>query len=155
MWLKTAKNSKTISGLKLRYSFGQTGHDQIGNVLYAQLYSATRLYGGSSGIFPSQLGNPDLSWETREESNLGLDFSLFKNRISLTVDAYKRINKDLLLPRALYNTTGFSSVQQNLGRVENKGLEFLLSVIPFNKAFKWTSSFNIAFQKNRVLELYL
>jgi len=148
------KNSKTISGLKVRYSFGQTGNDQIGNVLYAQLYSASRLYGGSSGIFPSQLGNPDLSWETREESNLGLDFSLFKNRIELTVDAYKRINKDLLLPRALYNTTGFSSVQQNLGKVENKGIELLLSVIPFNRGFKWKSSFNIAFQKNKLLELY-
>ena len=148
------KSSRAISDLKLRYSFGQAGNDQIGNVLYAQLYSATRLYGGGSGLFPSQLGNPDLTWETREESNLGLDLSLFKNRVSLTVDAYRKINKDLLLARSLYNTTGFSSVQQNLGKVENKGLEILLSVTPFDRAFKWTSSFNIAFQKNKVLELY-
>jgi TonB-dependent starch-binding outer membrane protein SusC len=148
------KSSRAISDLKLRYSFGQAGNDQIGNVLYAQLYSATRLYGGGSGLFPSQLGNPDLTWETREESNLGMDLSLFKNRVSLTVDAYRKINKDLLLARSLYQTTGFSSVQQNLGKVENKGLEILLAVTPFDGAFKWTSSFNIAFQKNKVLELY-
>lgn len=148
------KNSKVVSGLKLRYSFGQAGNDQIGNVLYAQLYSASRLYGGASGIFPSQLGNPDLTWETREESNLGLDLSLFKNKISLTVDAYKKINKDLLLSRSLYGTTGFTTVQQNLGKVENKGIEVLLAVSPFDRGFKWTSTFNIAFQENKVLELY-
>ncbi len=148
------KKSNTISALKIRYSFGQAGNDQIGNTLYAQLYSATRLYGGGSGIFPSQLGNPDLSWETREENNVGLDLGLFKNRILLTVDAYKKINKNLLVPRSLYNTTGFTTVQQNLGKIENKGIEFLLSVVPFDGKFKWTSSFNIAFQKNKVIELY-
>ncbi len=148
------KNLDEISELKLRYSFGQAGNDQIGNVLYAQLYGATRLYGNSSGIFPSQLGNPDLSWETREEHNLGLDLGLFKNRILFTADAYKRTNKDLLLPRSLYNTTGFTSITQNLGQVENEGLELLLAVKPFDGQFKWTSSFNIAFQRNKVTELY-
>lgn len=148
------KNSSTISAMKLRYSFGQAGNDQIGNVLYAQLYGATRLYGGGSGLFPSQLGNPDLTWETREESNVGLDLGLFKNRVSLTVDAYRKVNKDLLLERSLYGTTGFTVIQQNLGSMENKGVEILLSVIPFNRGFKWTSSFNIAFQKNKLLELY-
>jgi TonB-linked SusC/RagA family outer membrane protein len=148
------KNITAISDLKLRYSYGQAGNDQIGNVLYAQLYGATRVYGNSSGIFPSQLGNPDLSWETREENNLGMDLSLFKNRINLTVDAYIKKNRDLLLSRSLYFTTGFTSITQNLGAVENRGLEILLSVTPFEGAFRWTSSFNIAFQKNKVLELY-
>lgn len=151
---KFLKNVKAVSELKFRYSFGQAGNDQIGNVLYAQLYGATRLYGNSSGIFPSQLGNPDLSWENREENNIGLDIGLFKNRVSLTVDAYKRINKDLLLSRPLYNTTGFTSIQQNLGKMENKGLEFLLTVKPLDGKLKWTSSFNIAFQENKLLELY-
>ena len=148
------KKVKAISDLKFRYAFGQTGNDQIGNVLYAQLYSASRLYGNGSGIFPSQLGNPDLTWENREENNLGMDVSFLKNRISLTVDVYKRINKDLLLSRALYATTGFTSITQNLGKMENKGLEILLSVTPFAGKVKWTSTFNIAFQKNKVLELY-
>ncbi len=148
------RSVRAISDLKLRYSFGQAGNDQIGNVLYAQLYGATRLYGGGSGIFPSQLGNPDLTWENREEHNIGLDVAFLKNRISLTVDAYRRVNKDLLLSRSLYQTTGFSSITQNLGKMENKGLEILLAVTPFDGAFKWTSTFNIAFQKNKLLELY-
>ncbi len=148
------KNVDAIDDLKLRYSFGQAGNDQIGNVLYAQLYGATRVYGNGSGIFPSQLGNPDLSWETREEHNVGLDISLLKNRVSITIDAYRKLNKDILLSRALYNTTGFSSITQNLGAIENKGLELLVSVTPFKGAFRWTSTFNIAWQKNKVLELY-
>ena len=148
------KNVKAISGLKFRYSYGQAGNDQIGNTLYAQLYGATRLYGGGSGIFPSQLGNPDLTWETRVEHNLGMELSLFNNRVDLTTDVYKRTNNDLLLSRSLYQTTGFSTIQQNLGSVENTGLEILLAVRPFVGKFKWESSFNIAFQKNKVKELY-
>jgi hypothetical protein len=148
------KKVSAVTDLKLRYSFGQAGNDQIGDVLYAQLYGATRLYGNGSGIFPSQLGNPDLSWETREEQNIGIDLSLFNNRVSLTVDAYKKENEDLLLARSLYQTTGFGNITQNLGIVENKGIEVLLSVTPFNRALKWTSTFNIAFQKNKVQKLY-
>lgn len=147
-------NVNAISDLKLRYSYGQAGNDQIGNVLYAQLYGATRVYGNNPGIFPSQLGNPDLSWETREENNVGVDLSLFRGRVNLTVDAYIKKNKDLLLSRALYNTTGFTNITQNLGEIENKGLEILLAVTPFSGDFKWTSTFNIAFQKNEVKELY-
>jgi TonB-linked SusC/RagA family outer membrane protein len=148
------KNVSVINDLKLRYSFGQAGNDQIGNVLYAQLYGATRIYGNSSGIFPSQLGNPDLSWETREEHNVGLDLTVLDNRLTITVDAYRKLNKDILLSRALYNTTGFSSITQNLGQIENKGLELMVSIDPFKGAFKWRSSFNIAWQKNKVVELY-
>jgi TonB-linked SusC/RagA family outer membrane protein len=143
-----------LSDFKIRYSFGQAGNDQIGNVLYRQLYGASRVYGNGSAINPTQLGNPDLSWETREESNLGLDVAFFKNRLALTVDAYRKVNKNLLLSQSLYATTGFTSITRNLGAVENKGLEFLLSVRPFDRQFKWNSSFNITFQKNKILELY-
>jgi hypothetical protein len=72
----------------------------------------------------------------------------------LTIDAYRKVNKDLLLSRALYSTTGFTSITQNLGSVENKGLEILIAGTPFKGNFTWTSSFNIAFQKNQVLGLY-
>src|SRR4028119_64887 len=102
-----------LTDFKLRYSFGQAGNDQIGDVLFRPLYGSSRIYGGASAINPSQLGNPDLSWETREENNLGLDLAMFQNRLSLTVDAYRKVNKDLLLNRSLYGTTGFTSVTQN------------------------------------------
>lgn len=152
---KFLKNVDAISNFKIRYSFGQSGNDQIGNVLYAQLYGTARIYGNSSAINPTQLGNPDLSWETREEHNLGLDLSFFNNRLNFTIDAYSRLNKDLLLARSLYSTTGFSSIQQNLGAVENKGLEILVQGTPIKtRNFTWSSSFNISFQKNQVKYLY-
>jgi len=148
------KAVRQISELKLRYSFGQAGNDQIGNVLFRQLYGASRLYGGASAINPTQLGNPDLTWETREEHNIGLDLGMFKNRVVLTVDAYKKTNKDLLLSRSLYSTTGFSSITQNLGAIENEGLELLLQLVPIEGKFRWNTSFNIAFQRNKVKYLY-
>jgi TonB-linked SusC/RagA family outer membrane protein len=148
------KGVRQITDLKLRYSYGEAGNDQIGNVLFRQLYGATRLYGGQGAINPTQLGNPDLSWETRMEHNIGLDVSFFKNRLSLTADAYKKVNRDLLLSRSLYATTGFTSITQNLGAIENKGLELLLTATPIQRKFKWTTSFNIAFQANKVKELY-
>jgi len=140
--------------LKLRYSFGQAGNDQIGNTLFRQLYGASRVYGNGSALNPIQLGNPDLRWETREENNFGIDIGFLRNRITLTADAYRKVNKDLLLSRSLYSTTGYSSITQNLGSIENKGLEFMLQVTPFSGKVKWVSTFNIAFQKNKVLSLY-
>jgi TonB-dependent starch-binding outer membrane protein SusC len=148
------RNQNVVSDLKFRYAFGQTGNDQINNTLFRQLYGASRVYGNSGGLNPTQLGNPDLKWETREESNVGMDLGFLRNRITLVVDAYRRVNKDLLLSRSLYSTTGFTSITQNLGAVENKGLELMLKVVPFNRAFRWETSFNIAFQKNKVLSLY-
>ena len=148
------KNYKPLTDLKLRFSFGQAGNDQIGNTAFRQLYGASRIYGNNGGLNPIQLANPELRWEKREESNLGLDVAFFKNRLSLTVDAYRKVNRDLLLNRSLYSTTGYSSITQNLGAVENTGLEILLNVTPLAGAFKWTSSFNIAFQRNKVLSLY-
>ncbi len=148
------RDARFLTDFKLRYSFGQAGNDQIGNASFRPLYGTGRIYGGISAINPTQLGNPDLSWETREESNLGLDISMFENRLSLTADAYRRVNKDILLNRSLYSTSGFTSITQNLGAIENKGLELLISGKPLNGQFKWFTSFNIAFQKNKVLELY-
>ena len=143
-----------ISDLKLRYAFGQSGNDQIGNTPYQQLYGAARIYGNNGGLNPTQLGNPDLHWETVEENNVGLDLGFLRNRIVLTVDAYRKVTKDLLLGRSLYSTTGFSTITQNLGSLENKGIEILLEGTPFNGAFKWKTAFNIAFQKNKLLSLY-
>ena len=148
------KNITAISDLKFRYSFGQAGNDQIGNTLFRQLYGPARLYGNQGGLNPTQLGNPDLRWETREEHNLGMDLSLFRNRLSFTADAYRKVNKDLLLSRTLYSTTGYGGITQNLGSIENKGLELQIEGKPLDRVFKWNSSFNIAFQTNKVLSLY-
>lgn len=148
------KPVRIISDLKLRYGFGQAGNDQIGNTPYQQLYGASRIYGNSGGLNPTQLGNPDLKWESVEENNVGLDLGLWRNRVVLTVDAYRKVTKDLLFTRSLYSFTGYTGITQNLGSLENKGIEFLLEVNPFTGPFTWRSAFNIAFQKNKMLSLY-
>ena len=148
------KDMKSISELKFRYSYGESGNDQLGNFASRQLYGATNVYNNNPTINPSQLGNPDLTWETRSEHNFGLDLGLFRNRISLTFDAFNRVNKNLLLDRSLYSTTGFSSITQNAGAVRNRGLEFLIRVKPFDGEFKWESSFNITFIDNEITKLY-
>ena len=147
-------NSKTVSDLKLRLSYGQNGNDNIGNFASRGLYGSGRVYNGASGLTPTQLANPDLTWEVRKEVNVGLDVGLFNNRIVLVFDAYRRINDEILLNRPIYPSTGFTSVSQNLGQVENKGLEFLLNTVNIDGEFKWKTSFNISFERNTIKALY-
>jgi TonB-linked SusC/RagA family outer membrane protein len=145
-----------FNNLVLRASWGRTGNDQIGNFDSRGLYGgASRIYNNGSAITPSQLGNPDLRWETREEVNLGLDFAFFKNRINGSIDVYDRRNKDLLLGRPIYSINGFTSVTQNLGEVQNKGIEFALNVdVVKTTNFRWQSRFNIAYVHNELKKLY-
>ena len=147
-------NWNSVSELKFRYSYGETGNDQIGNFDSRALYGGGRIYNNVGAINPTQLANPNLTWETRTEHNIGLDLGLFKNRIVLTADAYRRINIDLLLDRSLLPSTGFTTITQNTGSMLNKGIEFLLSVKPFTGAFKWESNFNFTIMKNEILKLY-
>jgi TonB-dependent starch-binding outer membrane protein SusC len=148
------KYVNAITDLKVRYSYGQTGNDQIGNNLFSALYGPSRIYGNQAALNPIQLPNADLTWETRVESNLGLDLALFKNRLSLTLDLYSRVNRDLLIGRPLYATSGFTSLTQNTGSIQNRGIEILLEGKPIDGKFKWRTSFNIAFQENKILSLF-
>ena len=147
-------NSRAISDLKLRVSWGQTGNDQIGNFLSKGLYGATRTYNGGAGIGPTQLANPDLKWERREEWNVGMDYGFFNNRVTGSVDIYRRNNNDLLLDRSLYLSTGFNSITQNVGSVQNQGIEFIVTGRILDGDFKWMTSFNISYNDNRVTKLY-
>lgn len=148
------KNSKTISDLKLRASYGLTGNQSFGNFASLSLTGAGANYQGQAGLAPAQLGNPDLTWEKGEQLNIGLDLGLFNNRLTVTVDAYDRLTKDLLFSRPLVGSSGFLSVAQNIGSIQNKGLEFGISSVNFDKSdFKWTTNFNISFVENKIKEL--
>jgi len=106
------------------------------------------------GSWLSNLGNPQLTWETTAQLDLGADISFLKDRINLTVDYYNKDTKDLLLNADIPTTTGYSKVFRNIGKVQNKGWEFTLSTINIKNAnFSWSSNFNISFNKNKVLEL--
>ncbi len=147
------QGNKTFDFLKLRASYGSTGNAQIGNYQTLGLYSFSSQYSGFSASTPSQLANPDLTWEKVKTANLGLDVSVFK-RVTLNVDLYDKTSEALLLNVQLPFTSGFTSVIQNVGSVKNKGLELNLTTLNLDKgAFKWETNFNIAFNKSKVLRL--
>jgi TonB-linked SusC/RagA family outer membrane protein len=149
------KNSSTVSEMKFRASYGLTGNDQIGNFDARGLYGGGGNYSGSAGIVPSSLANLGLSWETNNTLNLGFDFGFFENRITGSVDAFDRRTKDLLLSQPILWTNGFGGISNNVGELQNRGLEFELSTVNVDKGgFRWNTSFNITKIDNQILSLY-
>ena len=148
------KESKAISFLKLRASYGLTGNSEIGQNQYQSLYSVTN-YPGLPGFIPSQLPNSGLRWEKSKQFDIGLNFGLLKNRITGEFDYYHKHTTDLLLNTNIPATTGLASggvatIYQNLGEMNNQGVELALTSQNLTGAFKWTTSFNIAYNKNKV-----
>ncbi|WP_251029988.1 MULTISPECIES: SusC/RagA family TonB-linked outer membrane protein [unclassified Pedobacter] len=146
------KSSSWLSLLKLRGSYGLTGNAEIGDFASRNLYQGVN-YAGIGGTRPSQLGDPNLSWENTTNYNIGLDFGFFSDRISGTVEYYKKKTTDLLLNAPIAATNGFSSITRNIGDMQNKGFEFSLNTRNFDGEFKWSTSFNISLNRNKVLRL--
>jgi len=143
-----------ISELKVRASYGLTGNDDIPAFLYAELYGNTT-YAGQPAVYPSNIPNPDLKWETTIQTNIGLDLGLFKDRIQVTLDVYNKKTKDLLLSRPLPPSSGFSSITENIGEVENKGFEFSLTTDNLKESkLQWSTRLNFSMNRNKVLKLY-
>lgn len=142
-----------ISELKLRASYGLTGNDDIPAFLYAELYGNTS-YAGLPAIYPSNIPNPDLKWETTAQFNVGFDLGLFKDRIVFSADYYDKQTKDLLLSRPLPPSSGFSTITENVGEVENKGIELSLLTNNYIGEFTWSTRINISGNRNKVLKLY-
>jgi TonB-linked SusC/RagA family outer membrane protein len=149
------KDSNLISNLKLRASYGLTGNAEIGNFASLGLFAPAN-YNGTAGQQFTQISNPNLKWETTGQFDVGVDFGFFNNRLSGTVEYYRKNTRDLLLNVNLPGTLGVanpsgvpSSTQvQNLGKLYNKGFELELSGDIFVGKFKWTSSLNAAYNKN-------
>jgi len=151
------KGSEKISDLKIRVSYGRSGNFQIGNYTYmSNVGSSNYILGGSlvGGRIMNSLGNPILGWEKMREVNLGIDIGLWKSRLFLTLDFYKRNTEDLLLNTELPRSSGFSSAIENHGNIQNKGFEMAISSSNIlRNDFTWVTDFNIAFNRNKVLEL--
>lgn len=144
---------RPVNELKLRASYGTAGNADIDSYQSRALYSFTTTYSGLSAAVPSRIANPNLSWEVARVTNLGIDLRLFQ-RFNLTVDAYRRVNDDLLLNVTLPGTSGITSTLRNIGSVENKGIELAFSsTLGGGTGLAWTSDFNIGFNRNRVLAL--
>ncbi len=142
-----------INDLKLRGSFGNTGNQEIGNYSSLGLYTGGASYLSQPSFLPSSLANPNLTWETTQQVDVGFDVSLFNDRISLSMDWYLKRTKDLLTTIQLPTQSGFASYLINAGSLENMGHEWTLETQNIvNKKITWTSSFNIAFNRNLVVE---
>ena len=145
--------SKVVTNLKLRASYGVTGNAPSSDYSSLALYTFNVQYAGISGGYPSSIGNPDLTWETPTTINVGANIGLW-NRIDLNFDVYQRTNKDLIIGVPLSSATGFYEYIQNIGSVRNRGLDIELGTKNLTGEFKWSTSFNIGFNKNEVLKLY-
>lgn len=148
------KNQKIISDLKIRTSFGLTGNDGIEDFASLGLYKGRFNYNQQSGIAPTQLPNPNLKWETTQQTGVGLDLGLFKDRINLILDLYYNRTHDLLLDRPIPLSSGFSIITSNIGEMQNKGIEFVLNTQNIQGDFSWSTSFNFSANRNKVLKLY-
>jgi len=144
--------SNAVSFLKLRTSYGVTGNSEIGNFASRALYSAIP-YANLAGIYFSSLPNPELSWETTRQVDVGIDFGFLNNRISGEIDYYVKKTEDLLINVPLPATSGFTTITKNVGNLENKGLEFVLNTANIQGAFTWNTTFNIARNRNKITKL--
>ena len=163
-----------VSSGKLRASWGLTGNNRVGEYDTYALYQMLKDKVGdfisvgstpsgvypfensltSVGMVPTSLRNRKLKWETTEQWNLGLDLGFLDERIGLTIDWYRKTTRDLLLNASTAPSSGFTSAMKNIGKVRNQGIEFTLNTTNIkNRNFSWTSNFNIAFNKNKVLAL--
>lgn len=149
------KDNKYISDLKLRASYGKVGNTNIGNYPYLGLYNSYK-YADYNGWGFSNTGNDQLKWETNVKKNIGADFGLFNNRITLSAEYYQNDNNDLILARPYAPSLGLPGnfINMNIGSMVNKGWEFSLGTdIIKNDNFTWNVGGNLSLTKNEVLSL--
>ncbi len=155
------RDSPILSDLKLRVSYGVTGnqgispYQSLASLGSGQGYSypwngqsTTNIGFGISGI-----ANPELKWESTAQTDIGVDLSMFKGRLVSTIDVYKKVTSDLLMPRELPGYVGVSSVLDNIGSIQNQGLEIMIGGDPLAGKFRWNTSLNFTMNRNKVLDL--
>lgn len=147
-----------ISSLKLRASYGQTGNSEIPNYQgEAGLGNYTAIFDGSRriGVGVQRLANPDLRWERNSQVDFGLELGLFDNRVSIEADIYRRVSDDMLLNRPVPRSSGYATVTENIGSMENRGFELSLTTFNINTSdFFWSTSLNWSANENEVLRLH-
>lgn len=150
------KDAQWLDLLKLRVMAGKAGNNAIGDFeSIALLSTANYTFNNTiaNGLAPSTMGNPDLGWETKVSKGIGLDFSAFENRIQLNLDFYNDKTTDMLLNSNITYVSGYGSLRQNIGSVQNKGWEFELTTNNLRGSLNWTTTFNLSHNENEVLSL--
>ncbi|TZF83001.1 TonB-dependent receptor [Pedobacter sp. BS3] len=155
------KNIPFISDSKLRASWGATGNNRVNDLVTSDIVTLGDYYGIGTGsaipdfaLIMSNFGNKDLKWETTYQLDVGYELSLFKSRLNFVFDYYNKDTKDLLLYSNAPYTSGYAKIYRNVGSIRNRGFEVEINSVNINtKNFKWSSNFNISFNKNTVLGL--
>lgn len=153
------KKLKWVNESKIRVSAGVTGNNRVGDYSAYPSITTNDWYSFDNGTpsevyAPSNLGNLDLTWESTVQYDIGWDLAVLDNRISMTIDLYRKNTTDLLLNSNLPYSSGFTTVYKNIGAVRNEGLEFSFSTVNVRtRNFMWTSDFNISFNRSKVLSL--
>jgi len=151
------KGIEAISKLKLHTSFGMTGNSEIGTYRsLATVSQSTTILGGKmvTVSYLDNMPNANLKWEKTAQWDLGFELGLFKNRLNFDISYYHKYTSDLLLNRPVPESTGYSSIMDNIGAVSNHGFDILVTAYPIQtKDFQWTSTLNLGFNKNKVEKL--
>lgn len=150
------RNIHFIQDLSLRLSVGATGNQAIPSyrTLPSSIVRKTPFDDNvQMGLVYNWLANPNLKWETTIQYNTGLDVGFFRNRLYVNMDLYYKKTKDMLMNRPVERNSGYVSYMDNIGAIENKGLEISVKSVNFNRKFNWTTQFNISFNRNKVLKL--
>jgi len=150
-------NLSSVSNLKLRLSYGETGNESIPAYSYFARMQNTYYTSNNSvmfGMSPASRENPELKWETTSQYNAGIDLGFFKNRLNVNFDYYLKQTRDMLLSAPVSAQSGYFEQWLNIGAIDNSGIEIMVSTVNIaKKNFKWETNFNISFNSNEVLDL--
>lgn len=148
------KDVDWVSNFKVRLGWGIVGNDRISNYLSMDLYEASKYGVGNNTVTvltPKQLKNANLKWEGSSTINLGVDLGFLDNRLNVTADFFVKNTKDLLLAQSLAHVTGFDSQMQNIGKIQNKGIELSLNSTNIQtRDFSWQTNFNISIYQKHI-----
>jgi TonB-linked SusC/RagA family outer membrane protein len=151
------KSVSAISNLKLRFSVGQTGNQEIGSyVTQTFIGSGNIVLGGAPtpGLYPSSVGNPDLKWEKTTQYDIGIDLGLFEERLTVAIDYYSKLTEDMLLDVPLPQSTTTGSVKKNFGTIENKGWEVTVGSHNIkSENLNWYTDLTFSANKNKIIKL--
>lgn len=139
-----------LEDAKFRLSYGKTGNQSASNFPWQGMYTLN-VYASEPGFYPSQLENKNLSWETTEQVNFGADIRLFKSRVEIIADYYKKQTADVLFRITIPETSGFNTVFRNIGSVDNEGYELAINTVNIQtKIFQWKTGIALTFNKNTI-----